>query len=77
MVNQIAQEAHHITTAEHCRLADQTRLQRVNWQADLIPRENHFNFIKLHYLGHFVSHVRRFPSILMYSTERGKLAHKE
>jgi len=43
----------------------------------LIQRENHCNFIKMHYLIHFVSHVRRFGSILMYSTEMGELAHKE
>jgi len=43
----------------------------------LIQRENHFNFIKMHYLSHFVFHVRRFGSILIYSTEIGELAHKE
>jgi len=31
----------------------------------------------MHYLSHFVSHVRHFGSILMYSTEMGELAHKE
>ena len=31
----------------------------------------------MHYLSHFVSHVRRFGSILMYSTVMGELAHKE
>jgi len=49
MANQIAQEAHHISAAQRCRQADQNRLQRVNRRADLIPREKHFNFIKLHY----------------------------
>ena len=77
MANQIAQEAHHISAAQRRRQADQNRLQRVNWRADLIKRENHFNFIKMHYLSHFASHVRRFGSILMYSTEMGELAHKE
>jgi len=43
----------------------------------LIRRENHFNFIKMHYLTHFASHVRRFGSILIYSTEIGELAHKD
>ena len=42
----------------------------------MIRRENHFNFIKMHYLTHFASHVRRFGSISWYSTEIGELAHK-
>jgi len=77
MANQIAQEAHPIAAAQRRRQADQNWLQRVNRRADLIQRENHFNFIKLHNLSHFVSHVQRFGSILMYSTEMGELAHKE
>jgi len=77
MANQIAQEAHYISAAQRRRQADQNRLHRVNRRADLIQRENQFNFIKMHYLSHFVSHVRRFGSILMYSTEMGELAHKE
>jgi len=59
MAYQIAQEAHHISAAQRHRQADQNRLQRVYRRADLIQRENHFNFIKMHYLSHFVSHVRR------------------
>ena len=31
----------------------------------------------MHYPSHFASHVRRFGSILMYSTEMGELAYKE
>ena len=77
MANQIAQEAHHIFAAQHRRHADQNRLQRVNRRADLFQRESHFNFIKMHYLSHFVSHVQHFGSILIYSTEMGELAHKE
>jgi len=77
MAKQIAQEAHHISAAQRRRQADQNRLQRVNWRADLIQRENPFNFIKIYCLSHFVSHVRRFGSILRYSTEMGELAHKE
>ena len=76
MANQIAQESHHISATQRRWQADQNRLHRVNRRADLIRRENHFNFIKMHYLGHFLSHVGRFGSILMYSTEMGELAHK-
>ena len=77
MANQITQEAHHISAAQRRRQADQNRLQRANRRADLIQRENHFNFIKMPHLSHFVSHVQYFGSILMYSTEMGKVAHKE
>ena len=43
----------------------------------MIRRENHFKFIKMDYLSHFSSHVRRFGSISMYYTEIGELAHKD
>jgi len=56
---------------------DQERLQRVDQRADLIRPENHFNLIKMHYLSHFSSHLRRLASISMYSTEIGQLAHKD
>ena len=75
MANQIVQEALHISAAQPRRLADQKRLQRVNLRAEFIQRENHFNFIKMHYISHFVSHLRHFVSILMYSTEMGE-CHK-
>jgi len=44
---------------------------------DLIPRESHFNFIKIHLLSHFGDHIRQFGNIPMYSTEFGELARKE
>jgi len=77
MVNQRANEARHNTATKHCRQVDQERLDRANQQVDLIRCENHFNFIKMHYLSHFASDVQHFGSILMYSTEIGELAHKE
>ena len=43
----------------------------------MIQRENHFNFIKMHYLTHFAFHVQSFGSISMYSTKIGELAHKD
>jgi len=72
-----AKEVRHRTVANRRRLADQERVERSDRQADLIRRENHFNFIKMHYLTHFASHVRRLGSILMYSTEIGELAYKD
>jgi len=77
MANQRAKEVHHRTVANHRRRADQERGKRSDRRADLIRRENHFNFIKMYYLTHFASHVRRFGSISMYSTEIGELAHKD
>jgi hypothetical protein len=77
MADQRAKEVHHRTVANRRRQADQERVERSDRRADLIRRENHFNFIKMHYLTHFASHVRRFGSISMYSTEIGELAHKD
>ena len=55
----------------------EARIERANQGAELILQENHFNFIKMHYLNHFVQHVGRFGSVPMYSTDIGELAHKE
>jgi len=77
IANERAHEIRRTSVAKRRRQADQERLQRVNQRADLIRQENHFNFIKMHYLTHFSSHVRRFGSISMYSTEIGELAHKD
>jgi len=77
MANQRAKEIHHRTVANHRRQADQERVKRSDRRAALIRGETHYNFIKMHYLTHFVSHVRRFGSISMYSTEIGQLAHKD
>jgi len=63
IANERAHEIRRTSAAKRRRQADQERLQRVNQPADLIRRENNFNFIKMHYLSHFSSHVRRFGSI--------------
>jgi len=77
IANQRANEVRHNTAAKRRRPVDQERLERANQRADQIRREQHFNFIKMHYLSHFAFHVRHFGSISMYSTEIGELAHKE
>jgi len=77
MADQCAKEVHHRTVANRCRLADQERVERSDQRENLIQRENHFNFIKMHYLTPFASHIQRFESISMYSTEIGELAHKD
>jgi len=76
IANEHAHEIRHTSVAKRRRQVDQESLQRVNQPADLIRRENHFNFIKMNYLRDISSHVRRFGSISMYSTEIGELAHK-
>jgi len=65
------------SAAKRCRQADQERLQRLDQRADLICWENHFTFIKMHYLSDLSSYVRPFGSISMYSTAIGELAHKD
>ena len=77
IANERAHEIRRSSAAKRHRQADQVRLQRVNQRADLIHRENHFNFIKMHYLSHFSSHVPCFGSVSMYSTEIGELAHED
>ena len=77
MADQRAKEVRPRPIANRRRLADQERVERSDRRADVIRRENHFNFTKMHYLTHFASYVRRFGSISMYSTEIGKLAHED
>ena len=77
MANQHAKQIRHNTVAQRYWQIDQERLERSNRWADLIWQENHFNFFKVYYLSHFTSHVQRFGSISMHSTEIRELAHKE
>jgi len=77
MADQRVKEVHHRPVANRRRQADQERVERSDRGADMIRPENHFNFIKMHYLTHFASHVRRFGSISMYSIEIGELADKD
>jgi len=77
IADQRAKEVRHKTVANRRGLADQVRVERSDRLADLIRRENHFNFIKMHYLTHFASHLPRFRSISIYSTEIGELAYKD
>ena len=76
LADQRVKEVRHRTVANSCGLADQERVEMSDRRADLIQRENHFNFIKMHFLTDFASHVVCFGSISMYSTEVGELAYK-
>jgi len=77
MADQRDKEVQHKTVANRRRQADQDRVERCDQQADLIWCENNFNFLKMLYLTHFASHVRRFGSISIYSTEIAELAHND
>jgi len=77
MADERAKEVRHRTVANRRPLADQERVERSDRRADLIRRENNFNFIKMHYMTHFASHVQRSGSIWMYSTAIGELADKD
>jgi len=53
ITNERAHEIRGTSAAKRHRQAYQERLQRVNRWADLLRRETHFNFIKMHYLVTF------------------------
>ena len=59
------------------RRMDEAQIPRTIQWAELIQQESHFNFIKMHYLNHFLQHVRLFGSLPMYFTDIGELAHNE
>ena len=65
-----------VTAAERRRRLDANRAQRANKREEILRSQSHFNFIKLHLLVHYCSHVRQFGNIPMYSTDIGELAHK-
>jgi len=77
MADQCSKEVHYRTVTNRPGQADQKRVERSDLRADLISPENHFNFIKMHYLPRFASNVRRFGSISMYSTEIRELGHTD
>jgi len=59
------------------RIGDDDREEEHERCMDLLHRESHFNFIKIHLLSHFSDNIRQFGNIPMYSKEFGELAHKE
>jgi hypothetical protein len=69
-------EAGRVTPAKRRRLLVENRAQRDDEREEIHRSKSHFNFIKLHLLVHYCSHVRKFGNIPMYSTDVGELAHK-
>ena len=65
-----------VTAARRRQLLDANRIHWAGQREDILRGHSHFNFIKLHLLVHYCSHVRKFGNISMYSTDIGELAHK-
>ena len=62
--------------AKRCGILDANHAQRTEEHEEYLLSQSHFNFIKIHLLVHYSSHVREFGNIPMYSTDVGELAHK-
>ena len=69
-------EAGQMPAVKRRRLLDESRLDRTDKREEIFQNKSHFNFIKLHLLVHYCSHIQKFRNIPMYSTDVGELAHK-
>ena len=69
-------EGGQMPAAKRRRLLDENRMARADKHLEILRNRSHFNFIKIHLLVHYCSHVRKFGNIPMYSTDVGELAHK-
>ena len=58
------------------KIARDDREELVSAKVEEATTRAHFNFIKMHLLQHFQSHVRRYGSIPIFSTDVSELAHK-
>ena len=65
------------TPSKRRRIGDDDREGKHERRMDLIHRESHFNFIKIHLLSHFSDHICQVGNIPRYSTEFGELAYKD
>jgi len=75
--HQRTQMSQPVAPSKRRRMRDENGKEGHEPRMDLIHRESHFNFIKIHLPSDFSYHIRRFGNIPMYSTEFGELAHKE
>ena len=66
-----------MTCNKRRRIMDANRMERDEERIAYLRSQSHFNFIKMHLLVHFPSHVLQFGNIQMYSTDIGELAHKD
>ena len=58
------------------QLLNESHLEQTDKCEEIHQNKSHVNFIKLHLLVHYCSHVQKFRNIPMYSTDVGELAHK-
>jgi len=66
-----------VVPSKWCRMRDDDREEEYQRCMDLIYRESHFNFIKIHLLSYFSDHICQFGNMPMYSMEFGELEPKE
>jgi len=74
--HQRTQMSRPVAPANRRRIRDDNSEEEHERRMDLIHRESHFNFIKIHLLSNLSDHIRRFGNIPICSTEFGQLAHK-
>jgi len=75
--HQRTQMSQPVASSKRGRSRDDDREEEQGRRMDLIHRESHFNFIKIHRLSHFSDHRHQFGNIPMYSTAFGDLVHNE
>ena len=73
---QLREEGRMTCNKRRC-IMDANRMERDEERIAYLRSQSHFNFIKMHLLVHFPSHVLQFGNIQMYSTDIGELAHKD
>jgi len=66
-----------VAPSQQRRIRHDNRREEHQRRMDLIHRESHFKFIKIHLRSHFGDDTRQLGNIPMYYTEFGELAHKE
>ena len=75
--HQRTQRSQGVAPSKRGRICEDDRAEGAERPLDLINRESHLNFIKIHLLSHFSYHICQFGNIPMYSTEFGDVIHKE
>jgi hypothetical protein len=68
--------ARRVLAAKWCQIQDTNRAQWTEEHEEYLQSQSHFNFIKIHLLVHYSSHVREYGNIPIYSTDVGDLAYK-
>jgi hypothetical protein len=65
-----------LTATQRKHLEKEMRLELQGEIEDVHRGSSHFNFVKMHLITHYQSHVKRFGNIRMYSTEVTEVSHK-